>query len=85
MDGKLTEQQRQAAADFIGKKRANIPCSSCGHRDFFIAEHQVAPQIYYPGGNIIIGGEAYPHIMLTCRNCGATQFYNAIIVGTVKP
>ncbi len=49
-----------------------------------MADHLVAPTIYRQGG-LFWGGQAYPTVMIVCRNCGHTVYLNAVVMGLIQP
>jgi hypothetical protein len=44
-----------------------------------ISQHVVSPPLFSSG--LIIGGTAYPFVMITCATCGNTRFLNAVSIG----
>jgi predicted nucleic-acid-binding Zn-ribbon protein len=82
---RLTPSQIAQISAWLAQKRPVNDCPSCKLvNTFSIAEHMVAPPVFAPGGGLMLGGASYPYIMLTCRNCGLTLFYNAVIMGIAK-
>lgn len=66
---------------WLGAKTCNI----CGHNNWSISDHVVAPLISHAGG-INIGGPTYPNVLVICNNCGNTHFFNwALIEKATRP
>lgn len=81
-DGKLTEEERERAAEWFQQHWAgNTNCTSCDRNQWIIGEHIVAPPLFAKG--VILGGTAYPQIMVVCGYCAHTVYYNAIIMGVM--
>jgi len=40
----------------------------------------------FQGGGLVIGGESsvFPVITVTCKDCGYTYFFNAILLGVIE-
>lgn len=77
----LTEEQKEKVVAWIRKHgQANITCVICGHRNWAVGDHIVAPAIYSEGG-IVLGGTAYPTVMLICNHCAHTIYINAVLMG----
>ena len=84
MSETLTADQIKIIQKWIGDKRLDPKCPTCGHDNTLtIQEHLIAPPLYSEGG-ISIGGPTYPSFIMICSNCGLTQIYNALKAGVVK-
>ena len=81
--GRLSDQDKQKIADWLDEKWTQpSKCSVCGHSDWTLGEHLVNLQIYY-GGGLRIGGPTYPYVMVICKNCAQTLFFNAVMLGLI--
>lgn len=81
MDGKLSNEHRIKFEAWINSKAALIgKCPICSSRNWMVMEHFVILPIFH-GGNIVLGGPAYPSIGIICQNCGNTHLINAVISG----
>ena len=79
----LSQEDQQHIIAWLKEKAAEggeVVCSVCKHIDWGLNIHLVAPPRTTIKGGMLMGGVAYPHIMLTCTNCGNTLFFNAIAV-----
>ena len=78
---RLTDEQKEAAKRWITEKSGprQITCQVCGHHDWIIGDHGVAPPVFR--GGYIISGPAYPMVMLICTTCAHTIFLNAVMMG----
>ena len=79
---RLTNDDRKRVLQWISEKAPLIgKCPTCSQRNWGLLEHFVQHQIFYPDGNIRIGGGvAYPAVALICGNCGNTQLINAVMM-----
>ena len=82
-DAKLTEEEKKDAIDWIEHRAPNLTCTVCGQKHFTIGEHAVSTLIH-GGKGFILGGSAYPQIMVICTNCGHTIHFNAVLMGIFK-
>lgn len=39
----------------------------------------------FQGGGLVVGGPTYAFVGILCRNCGNTQFMNAVYIGIMNP
>ena len=84
-NGKLTEQEKNRAIELISTKGNRSPaCSVCGTRGWQLADHLVQP-ISQGAEGLFFGGTAYPQVMLICRKCSHTLFFNAVALGLIPP
>lgn len=78
----LSQEQREKIVAWLKARNAPRACSVCGHNNWTVADHLVAPPIFRP--NVIsLGGPAYPQAMLICANCAHTIYFNAVVMGVV--
>lgn len=82
--GKLTKQEKQKAIDWIKERGGNraITCSVCYATSWMVGDNLVAPVIFRTG--YVLGGPAYPQVMLICKNCGHTMLLNAVMMGLAE-
>lgn len=80
-NGKLTKEESDRVIRWLNTKvgEAQSSCPICGNRKWSLQSHVVAPMLY--GQGAIIGGAAYPQVMLLCKNCAYTHFLNAVAIG----
>lgn len=77
------KEKQDKAINWINSKWTVKTCEVCQHNvwevsDFII----VSPR--FEGGGISLGGQVAPHIMVTCKNCANTKFFNAVMMGIVE-
>lgn len=85
MQSKFFDKQKQAKAlQWLDDKwkKEHRKCEICCGIQWTFAPELVMP-LPYVGGNISIGGPAFPHILLTCNTCGNSKFFNAVLMGIV--
>ena len=58
-------------------------CDLCGKNHWTISGDLVTPLLFV-GGGLAVGGNAYPHILITCLNCGNAKYINAVVAGLVE-
>ncbi len=39
----------------------------------------------FQGGGLVVGGPVFPVFPLTCKTCGHTLFFNALVMGIIQP
>jgi len=83
---RLTKEQKELVKDYLVK---NWPsprtCPISGHTDWTIVDHLISPAVYTQGGMQVVGGSAYPQVMVVCQGCGYTVYFNAVKMGIVPP
>jgi len=86
--GALTQEEKDKVVAWLTKRRPKeagpIVCAVCGQGRWGVGDHLVAPVIYRKRG-LLLGGAAYPLVMLLCENCGHTIFLNGVRMGLVPP
>ncbi|HBV97552.1 MAG: hypothetical protein JL50_04110 [Peptococcaceae bacterium BICA1-7] len=76
----------QEAVDWINKNwQGDKVCPICENNDWHIGEKVAEIRQYY-GENVVIGsnGAVYPLLLLTCKICGYTVLFNAIVSRLLK-
>jgi len=81
--GVLTEQERQKVDSWYRDKWVHKRCSICSSEDWILADHVVMPAIYTEMGIYTTGKMNYPQILISCRKCGLTLYFNAVTVGII--
>lgn len=82
--GVMDEQQKQKAVNWLSSMApAGIRCETCGNTQWDLAKDLVMPITFHGGDIVIGGGPSYPQVMLICRRCGNTKFFNAVKMGVV--
>ncbi len=80
---KLTEEQQKKSIDKLQEFFAHS-CECSGHD--WILNDRIFELRDFQGGGITIGGQStiFPVIVVTCKQCGRTHFFNAIILGLIE-
>lgn len=78
-------EKQQQAIKWLEKKwpKEKRTCEICGNSNWSISEDLVMP-LPFVGGGLTVGGNAYPHILITCINCGNAKFLNAVVAKIVE-
>ena len=76
-------EKRGKALAWIKQKIPNFECECCKQKHWVISEDITTPVIFAGGFNL--GGQAYPHVLVTCINCGNTKLFNAVVMGILPP
>jgi len=80
----LTSEQKKKVEAYLRDNWNQSPhCPISGHRNWIIGDHIVAPPIH-SGAGLLLGGPAYPQVMVICGGCGYTMYFNAVKVGIVS-
>lgn len=79
------EAKKQVAIDWFTKKwpLQNRACEVCSSSNWSLSEDLVTP-VALSAGSLMLGGRSYPQLMLICKNCGNTKYFNAVIMGIVS-
>ena len=59
-------------------------CPICKQNKWNISDKPVEVR-QFQGGGLVVGGQVYPLIAITCTVCGYTLLINAIVAGLLKP
>jgi hypothetical protein len=80
---RLTQDQKTRIADWLNKHTDNNApkCPFCGSDVWVIGDHLIQLQVASLSGNLVLGGTAYPQVMLVSSPCGHTVFFNAVMLG----
>ena len=86
-DGKVEDNWLEIALERINTLVPNAGnCLACGKPNLVsLQSHIVAPIVQNPDGGLQLGGVSYPHVMLTCNNCGNTRFFNYVLLSAEEP
>lgn len=81
---RLNEQQKKIVEEklsFFFRK----PCEVCSGREWLMND-TIFELREFEKGKLIIGGKSkvFPVITVTCKSCGHTYFFNAILLGLVS-
>ena len=68
----------------LNERKGNKQCPICQNNDWNIGD-KLTELREYQGGDLHLGGQIYPLIVFTCKVCGYTLLYNAIIAGVIDP
>lgn len=78
----LTNEEKNQIGDWFDEKSgSNHQCSTCGLSDWSVGDTYVVAPIYSLKGSFYSRGPMSPLVVLMCKNCANTQFYNAIAIG----
>jgi hypothetical protein len=79
--GVLTPEERVKVSEWLKVHwKQPLICPVSGHNEWALADHVVQPLIN-SGAGIMLGGSSYPQVMVVCRGCGYTVYFNAIMIG----
>lgn len=77
----LTPEQMETLQKWLSTKTRGRPvvCVVCGQTEWTVFEQLVALRTIDPAGSEV--STAYPHVALSCGNCGHTILLNAVKSG----
>lgn len=80
---KLTGDQQHTALEKL-QHFFDHQCD-CGHGDWILSD-KIFELREFHSGNLVIGGNSsvLPVISVSCKACGNTQFFNALLLGLVE-
>ncbi len=86
-DGKIEDNWADIAIERINKFVPNAgQCSACGTKGTVTLNGDlVTPMIMEPNGNVGIGGQSYPQVMLHCNRCGYVRYFNYVLLTAEEP
>ncbi len=58
-------------------------CEICGTSQWSLSSDLITPMIFN-AGNLSIGGNSYPQLMVICNNCGNTKYINTVVMGLTE-
>ena len=81
----FSQEMKQAAIEWLNERWKNRVCDCCGKQDsgWTMADDLLMPMTF-SGGNLNIGGAAYPQIALICNYCAHMKYFNAVIMNVVR-
>jgi predicted nucleic-acid-binding Zn-ribbon protein len=77
------DQTNKLIAIFDKKWPEPKVCPICKHDDWVIAQRVYEMREFHEGA-FDTSGSIIPFIVVSCTNCGKTNFFNAIIMGIIK-
>lgn len=82
--GKLTQDEKQRIVQWLATTGKDPHCPHCGGTTWTLVEHALHTPIYR-GGDLLVGGPAYPLIGVYCGTCGCLRFHSAVLAGIFPP
>ena len=83
--GKLSASERGEFQKWLQDHWSGVKiCSVCQKNQWIAGEHLVTTTKISKKGDILLGGETYPLVLLTCGNCGNTLSFNARVMKLMK-
>ncbi|MFZ2072295.1 MAG: hypothetical protein WA101_00335 [Minisyncoccia bacterium] len=81
---KLTSDQTQKIITEFNKYSPHI-CPVCKGMEYQLNE-TIFEMREFSGGSLFVGGQSsiFPAVLLTCKKCGHTHFFNAILLGVIN-
>lgn len=82
MDSNFFDDKRQQKAlKWLEEKwpKAKRQCEICGNEHWTLAGDLITP-LAFSAGNINLGGNSYPSVLLLCSSCGNSKVFNAVIM-----
>jgi hypothetical protein len=78
--GQLTADEKNKVLEWLRVNWVTPQnCPICKDDNWFVADHVVYPMNY--AGGSIVGGPAYPQVMVVSTKCGYTMYFNAAMIG----
>jgi len=80
---KLTEEQKRSVQEKLSYFISHS-CEVCNGREWVLND-TIFETREFNGGNLVIGGQSgiFPLITVSCKNCGRSHFFNAILLGVI--
>lgn len=81
----LTPLDREKFATLLNERwDGQKECPICKKNEWLLSDY-LAEVRTFTKGSILLGAPVYPVVVVTCRVCGNTLLFNAIVLGLVKP
>jgi predicted nucleic-acid-binding Zn-ribbon protein len=79
------DEKQKKAMDWFDQKwsKDNRKCEICSSQNWSLSQDVVMP-ITYSNKGLELGGRSYPQVMLTCKNCGNTKYFNTVVMGIIE-
>lgn len=69
---------------WLAEKHVGLPhCPVSQDGNWALADHVVELR-RYEKGSLYVGGPVYPMVMVVCKTCGYTMFFNAVLIGLLR-
>lgn len=78
----FSKELQEKALSWINSKWPIKKCEVCQSQIWEMSDFIVAAPRFE--GGIIIGGTIAPHVMVMCKNCSNTKFFNAVVMGLIE-
>ena len=82
-NGKLTEAERAALQTWLREHWTDLACPFHGRTTWDIGD--LVQTLPYNPGAVVVGGNVYPLVVVTCVQCGFTALVNALIAHILPP
>lgn len=83
-DGELSRDEKTAVVAKIAAKCHGQKCPACGSDRWYLADHVIHLQSLRVGRQLM-GGPAYPAVVVICNRCGHMRLHSALILGINFP
>jgi hypothetical protein len=82
-NGKLSAEEKKEVTDLINRRwqGRSQACPICGDTRWIISDYIVRPITMGPDGQTLLGGPAYPNILVISQGCGYTFMMNTMVLG----
>ena len=78
----FTPKERERIQAAIAARRPAVgTCPLCGYRTWSLQDGFVIPILQESAASLDLTGPAIPSVVITCGNCGNSQFLNVIVLG----
>ena len=77
----LTSSQLENIKQWIESRSPILNCAGCGGREWAIQNEVAFALLVEPKDGHIDYHKGYPMVVINCKNCGYSAFFNAIQLG----
>ena len=83
VSGQLSQGEKERIVVWLkGQWSQDDRCPVSGGTNWIILDHLVHPPPYANAGRgMNLGGPKYPQVMVACKDCGYTMYFNAVLIG----
>ena len=78
--GKLSQIDKDKIVEWVNTRSKFHNCPSCGDNNWTVGD-DLLNMMPYNGGNLVLGGPAYPAAFLVCNHCAYVRQYMAVPMG----
>ena len=83
-DLNLSDVELKVVIEWLESKqlKGSSKCNTCGCGHWIVPPYLIR-SLAYSKNELPLGGPTYVFVMVSCKNCGNTKFFNAALIGLI--